>query len=75
MQVLSPNSEQARFDIEVTSDQFFPDVIRFQKDGADQWFITFATRDASCFAPMRTMIIENTHEVTYVPPGDPEEDE
>jgi hypothetical protein len=73
MLVRSPNSEQARLDIEIMSDQFLPKgKIRFVLDGAGQYFITYNTINAPLFAPIKQFILENTHDVEYVPPADPE---
>lgn len=70
--VLAPNSDQARLDIEVMSDQFYPRKIRFVQDGADQWFITYTVANSPHFASIRQFILDNTHEVEYVPHVDPE---
>jgi hypothetical protein len=68
MQVLAPNSAQARQDIEIMSDEFYPFIIRFVEDGSGQLFITYTVANDPRFATIKVFILANTHEVTYVPP-------
>jgi hypothetical protein len=72
MNVLAPNSTQARLDIEIMSNEFAPRIIRFVQDGADQWFITYTVANDPTFATIKPYIETNTHPVQYVPPMEEE---
>jgi hypothetical protein len=73
MIVREANDEQARQDIELTSESAGNgNIIRFVPDGAGKWFITYTVYNSSVFAFMRTLMEIGTHDLTYTPPVEEE---